>query len=150
MSESFRSFAHGLIDIAAVDVVFGHSSHHPRPIEIYQGKPIFYGCGDFINDYEGIGGYEQYRDDLTMMYFLDFDSLSLQFKKMTLVPLQIKKFSLHRASKKDCEWLLQTLNQFLSSGTSGHGHAKTYGYKEGLIYIYKLASTLIFQLFFLY
>lgn len=112
ISESFRSFAHGLIDIAKVDVVFGHSSHHPRPIEIYHGKPILYGCGDFINDYEGIGGYQEYRGDLTLMYFLDFDDTSLQFKKMTLVPLQIKKFSLHRASNEDCNWMLQKLNQF--------------------------------------
>jgi hypothetical protein len=46
------------------------------------------------------------------MYFLDFDSTTLQFKKMTLIPMQIKNFSLHHASKKDCEWLLETLNQF--------------------------------------
>lgn len=30
--ESFRDFAHALIDGAEVDVIFGHSSHHPRPI----------------------------------------------------------------------------------------------------------------------
>lgn len=110
--ESFRFFAHNLIDIAKVDVVFGHSSHHPRPIEMHQGKPILYGCGDFINDYEGIAGHEKYRDDLTFMYFLYFDVETLHFKKMTLIPLQIKKFSLHKANKKDSEWLLQTLNQY--------------------------------------
>jgi hypothetical protein len=42
-----RSLARGLIDRAGVDVVFGHSSHHPKAIEVYRGKPIFYGCGDF-------------------------------------------------------------------------------------------------------
>lgn len=109
--EAFRIFVHALIDDVKVDVVFCHSSHHPRPIEIYHGKPIFYGCGDFINDYEGISGYEQFRDDLTLMYFLEFDNLSLQLKKLTLIPMQIKNFSLHRASKEDCQWLLQTLNQ---------------------------------------
>jgi poly-gamma-glutamate capsule biosynthesis protein CapA/YwtB (metallophosphatase superfamily) len=108
---SFRSFAHGLIDIAKVDVIFGHSSHHPRSIEVYKDKPILYGCGDFINDYEGISGYEKYRGDLTLMYFLDFDSETLKFEKMTLVPLQIKKLRLHRASNEDSKWLLQTLNQ---------------------------------------
>ena len=46
-------FAHRLID-AGVDVVHGHSSHHPRPIEVYRGKLILYGCGDTIDDYEGI------------------------------------------------------------------------------------------------
>lgn len=109
--ESFRSFAYDLIDIANVDVIFGHSSHHPRPIEIYHGKPILYGCGDFINDYEGISGYEKYRSDLSLMYFLDFDVSTLQFKKMTLAPMQIKRFSLHHASHEDSKWMLKTLNQ---------------------------------------
>lgn len=109
--DSFRSFAYGLIDIGKVDVVFGHSSHHPRAIEMYNGKPIFYGCGDFINDYEGISGYEEHRDDLPLMYFLDFDAMSLQFEKMTLIPLQIKKFRLHLANKRDGDWVLKTLNE---------------------------------------
>jgi poly-gamma-glutamate capsule biosynthesis protein CapA/YwtB (metallophosphatase superfamily) len=42
----------------------GHSSHHVRPIEVYHGKLVLYGCGDLIEDYEGISEYEQYRDDL--------------------------------------------------------------------------------------
>jgi poly-gamma-glutamate capsule biosynthesis protein CapA/YwtB (metallophosphatase superfamily) len=42
-------FAHRLID-GGVDVVHGHSSHHPRPIEVYSGKLIPYGCGDLIDD----------------------------------------------------------------------------------------------------
>lgn len=115
--ESFRSFAHGLIDIANVDVVFGHSSHHFRPIEIYRGKPILYGCGDFINDYEGISGYEEYRDDLTLMYFLYFDDESLQLKKMILVPLQINKFSLHTPKEQDCLFMQRRLNE-ISIGTN--------------------------------
>ena len=61
-------FAHWLVD-GGVDIVHGHSSHHPRPIEVYRDRLILYGCGDFIDDYEGIEGYEQYRDDLVLMYF---------------------------------------------------------------------------------
>ncbi|RDI60473.1 poly-gamma-glutamate synthesis protein (capsule biosynthesis protein) [Nocardia pseudobrasiliensis] len=57
IARSETQFAHHLID-ADVDIVHGHSAHHPRPIEIYRGKPILYGCGDVINDYEGIGGHE--------------------------------------------------------------------------------------------
>ena len=49
-------FAHRLID-GGFDLVHGHSSHHPRPIELYRGRLVLYGCGDFIDDYEGIGGY---------------------------------------------------------------------------------------------
>lgn len=34
-------FAHRLID-AGVDVVYGHSSHHIKALEIYRGRPILY------------------------------------------------------------------------------------------------------------
>ena len=61
-----RRFAHALID-GGFDVVHGHSSHHPKGIEIYRRKLILYGCGDFINDYEGISGNEEYRGDLALM-----------------------------------------------------------------------------------
>src|SRR6202022_3829734 len=61
-------FAHQLVD-GGVDLVHGHSSHHPRAIELYQGRLILYGCGAFIDDYEGISGHEEFRDDLRLMYF---------------------------------------------------------------------------------
>src|SRR5262249_32599238 len=60
-------FAHRLID-GGVDVIHGHSSHHPRPVEVYRGRLVLYGCGDAINDYEGISGYEQFRGDLRLLY----------------------------------------------------------------------------------
>lgn len=44
------SFGHALID-AGADMVFGHSSHVCRGIEIYQRRPILYSAGDFIDDY---------------------------------------------------------------------------------------------------
>jgi poly-gamma-glutamate capsule biosynthesis protein CapA/YwtB (metallophosphatase superfamily) len=43
-------FARALID-AGADLVFGHSGHAVRGIEIYQGRPILYCVGDFIDDY---------------------------------------------------------------------------------------------------
>jgi poly-gamma-glutamate capsule biosynthesis protein CapA/YwtB (metallophosphatase superfamily) len=43
-------FAHALID-AGADLVVGHSGHVFRGIELYQGRPIFYCLGDFIDDY---------------------------------------------------------------------------------------------------
>lgn len=41
---------------------------------MYRDRLILYGCGDFINDYEGIGGYESFRGDLRLMYFVDLDA----------------------------------------------------------------------------
>ncbi|MFP3607435.1 CapA family protein, partial [Paraburkholderia sp. SIMBA_053] len=66
---SQRYFAHELIDSAGADLVHGHSSHHVKGIELYRGKLVLYGAGDFINDYEGIGGQEAFRSDLALMYF---------------------------------------------------------------------------------
>jgi poly-gamma-glutamate synthesis protein (capsule biosynthesis protein) len=104
-------FAHHLIDIAAVDVIHGHSSHHPKGIEVYKNKPILYGCGDFINDYEGISGYEEFRDDLALMYFVTLDGATGRLVRFEMVALQMQRFSLHRASSGDAQWLRETLDR---------------------------------------
>mgnify|MGYP001544761681 CR=1 FL=1 len=106
-----REFAHRLIDEASVDVIHGHSSHHPRGIEVYRNKPIIYGCGDFINDYEGIRGHESYRGDLSLMYFLEINPADGGLISLEMVPHQIRKFSLNRASKQDTTWLKNTLHR---------------------------------------
>ena len=83
----------------------GHSSHHVRPLEVYRGKLILYGAGDFLNDYEGIEGNEGYRDDLALMYFPTLDSRTGRLVRLRMVPLQIFRFSLRRASVADAAWL---------------------------------------------
>jgi poly-gamma-glutamate synthesis protein (capsule biosynthesis protein) len=103
-------FAHQLID-AGVDVIHGHSSHHAIGIEVYNDKPIIYGCGDFLNDYEGISGYERYRDDLALMYFVRMNPETGKLVALEMVPTQIKRFRSHRASNEDALWLQKTLNR---------------------------------------
>src|SRR5690606_10004038 len=78
------AFAHALID-GGVDVVHGHSSHHPRPFEVYRDRLVLYGCGDFLNDYEGISGYEAYRSELTLLY-LPTLAPDGALRSMSLVP----------------------------------------------------------------
>src|SRR5438309_2210930 len=46
--------AHGAID-AGADIVVGHGPHYSLPIEVYKGKPIFYGLGNF-SFHTGHGG----------------------------------------------------------------------------------------------
>jgi poly-gamma-glutamate synthesis protein (capsule biosynthesis protein) len=104
-------FAHLLIDEAGVDIIHGHSSHHPKGIEVYKHRPIIYGCGDFLNDYEGISGYEEFRDDLTLMYFLALEPLSGRLVDFAMKPMQIKNFRLNRASAKDTVWLRDILDR---------------------------------------
>ena len=106
-----RNFSHQLIDEAGVDVVHGHSSHHPKGIEVYQDRPIMYGCGDFLNDYEGISGYEEYRDDLVLMYLVTMQPESGKLVRFEMVPFQIKRFRLNYVSRGDAQWLRDTMNR---------------------------------------
>ncbi len=106
-----RSFARGLIERAGVDVVHGHSSHHPKGIEVHDDRLILYGCGDFLNDYEGIGGQERFRGDLVLMYLLDLARGSGTLLRCDMVPLQIRNFRLNRSSDADARWLRDMLNR---------------------------------------
>ena len=105
------SFARLLIDQAGVDIVHGHSSHHVKGIEIYRGKPILYGCGDLLTDYEGIEGQESFRDDLGLLYFLQVDPASRTLVRLEMSPTRLKRFRINRASSRETEWLQQVLTR---------------------------------------
>jgi poly-gamma-glutamate capsule biosynthesis protein CapA/YwtB (metallophosphatase superfamily) len=105
-----RRFAHALID-GGVDVIHGHSSHHPRPIEVYRGRLILYGCGDLIDDYEGIAGYEAYRDDLRLLYLADLDHDTGVLQELRMIPLAVRRMRLEHASQPDRTWLEDTLDR---------------------------------------
>jgi len=117
-------FAHALID-GGVDVVHGHSSHHPRPLEVYGNRLILYGCGDFIDDYEGIGGYEEYRDDLRLAHLLSVERGTGRLVGLRVAPLRAHRMRLEPATDEDTAWLRATLDR-ISVGvrvTSGRGGA---------------------------
>lgn len=105
-----QHFAQELINRAGIDVVFGHSSHHAKAVEFYKNKPILYGCGDFINDYEGISGYEEYRGDISCMYFIQIDK-EKKLDEMHIIPMLIKQFKLNRVDSKDIIWLKSMLEK---------------------------------------
>jgi poly-gamma-glutamate synthesis protein (capsule biosynthesis protein) len=99
-----------LVD-GGVDIVHGHSSHHPRPVEVYRERLILYGCGDFIDDYEGIEGYEQYRDDLVLMYLATLSPVTGELTALQMTPMQIRKMRLNKTSKADSQWIRETLER---------------------------------------
>jgi len=101
-------FARRLID-GGVDVIHGHSSHHPRPIEVYRGKLVLYGCGDLIDDYEGIRGYDDFRDDLRLLYLVSVAPETGTLESLRMVPMQVSKMRLRHASTRDGEWLRDVL-----------------------------------------
>jgi poly-gamma-glutamate capsule biosynthesis protein CapA/YwtB (metallophosphatase superfamily) len=111
VSREERAFAHRLVDAGAVDVLHGHSSHHPRGIELYRGRAILYGCGDFINDYEGIGGHEAWRPELCLMVFATLQGEGGGVRELALVPMRMRRFRLQRASDEEAAWLARTLDR---------------------------------------
>ena len=106
-----KKFAHRLIDAAGVDIIHGHSSHHVKGIEVYKQKLILYGCGDFINDYEGISGHEEFRANLSLMYFVTVDPSTGKLGQLKMIPTQMRRFRVNRASSEATLWLKDTLNR---------------------------------------
>ncbi len=109
--DEHRRFAHALVDRADISVLHGHSSHHPKALELYRNRLILYGCGDFLNDYEGITGYEEFRSDLSLMYFATVEAATDDLTRLEMAPLQIRRFRLNRATHEDAEWLQRTLDR---------------------------------------
>lgn len=103
-----RRFARRLVDEAGVDIVHGHSSHHPKAVELYRGRPILYGCGDFLNDYEGISGKEEYRSELVLAY-----RIVVRHGEATveMLPYRIAQFRLNRPGPEEAEWLAAMLDR---------------------------------------
>lgn len=102
-------FAHNLIE-GGVHLIHGHSSHHPMPIEVYRQRLILYGCGDLINDYEGISGYEEFRPDLALAYFPTLGAAG-DLSSLRMTPFQMTRMRLDRPSPDDVEWLVRSIGE---------------------------------------
>ncbi|MBI2591857.1 CapA family protein, partial [Candidatus Saccharibacteria bacterium] len=91
-------FARALID-AGADIIFGHSTHVFRGIEIYKGRPILYSTGDFIDDY-AVDEIE--RNDESFIFMIEtqpthttgYDPIAgrSEIKRLTLYPTVIDNF----------------------------------------------------------
>jgi len=103
-------FAHRLVD-GGIALIHGHSSHHPRPAEVYRGRLILYGCGDCIDDYEGISGHAEYRDDLRLLYFASLAPGTGALEELRMVPMQARKMRLRHARTADSRWLAATMTR---------------------------------------
>ncbi|HET8731421.1 MAG TPA: CapA family protein [Moraxellaceae bacterium] len=108
VSAEQRSFAHALVDEAGVDIVWGHGSHHPRPIEVYHGRLILYGIGDFQGENRN-AEHGNFRPDLAAMY-LPCVAPDGSLRELRLWPLRVHLFRLKRASAGDSYWLARTLS----------------------------------------
>ncbi|OEJ93321.1 CapA family protein [Streptomyces thermolilacinus] len=103
-------FAHALVD-GGVDVVHGHSSHHPRPLEVYRGRLVLYGCGDLVDDYEGISGYGEFRDELRLLYLAALEAGTGRLLGLRMAPVRARRLRLEHASDAERDWLRATLDR---------------------------------------
>jgi poly-gamma-glutamate synthesis protein (capsule biosynthesis protein) len=93
-----RQFSRRLIELGAADLIHGHSSHHPRPPEVHHGRLILYGCGDLINDYEGITSMGRLDPSAVCLYFPQLARSDGALRQLEIVPLQLRRLQLVRAS----------------------------------------------------
>lgn len=88
-----RSLARLLIQ-AGADVVFGHSAHIFRGIEVYRNRPIIYSAGDFVDDY-AVDPVE--RNDQSFIFLLE-TSGSVP-GRLRLYPTEINRFQTRLARR---------------------------------------------------
>lgn len=110
VSHAQRQLAHRLIDWGVADVVHGHSSHHPRPIEVYRDRLILYGCGDLINDYEGIGHEGPFDSSAVCLYFARLSRASGALLQLEIVPMQLRRLRLIPVASAGRESLIHLFN----------------------------------------
>ena len=71
---------------------------------------MLYGCGDLVNDYEGISGHERFRSDLRLLYFVHLDADG-RLDRVKMVPLQARQMRLWHATDPDARWLRRALHK---------------------------------------
>lgn len=96
-SPYFRNFARKVIELGA-DVYYGHSAHICQGIEIYQGKPILYDTGDFIDDYAVD---PVLRNDRSCLFKLGFEGTRLRRIELLPVTLSFAHVSLAKDSERE-------------------------------------------------
>jgi len=107
-----QRFARRLVETAGVHIVHGHSSHHPMAVEVRSSRPLLYGCGDLINDYEGIRGHDAaFRSELVLGYFLELGDRDHALRSLEMVPFRMHRFRLSRPAPEDIAWLQETMDR---------------------------------------
>ncbi|HWP48463.1 MAG TPA: CapA family protein [Candidatus Limnocylindrales bacterium] len=102
-TKAFRDFAHKVIT-AGADLFWGHSAHLVQGIEFYQGKPILYDTGDFIDDY-AVDPEE--RNDLSALFLVR--ARPPHIENLELIPVQISNEQVNLAEGEEYDWFAQRI-----------------------------------------
>jgi poly-gamma-glutamate synthesis protein (capsule biosynthesis protein) len=104
-----------LLEAAGVDIIHGHSSHHPKQIALRGKKLILFGCGDLINDYEGIQPYAPHRPDLVAIYLVGLAGAAI--RQIRILPFRVRRMRLERPTEEEAKWLCDRVTR--NSGPFG-------------------------------
>ncbi len=114
-----RRFARALID-AGADIIFGHSAHVFRGIEIYRGRPVLYSAGDFVDDYM-VDPYQ--RNDQSFIFTVRFAGGAPA--EMRLYPTEIRNFQARLARGRQAERIAAKMQALCGElGTTALWHAE--------------------------
>jgi poly-gamma-glutamate synthesis protein (capsule biosynthesis protein) len=103
--ENHIPFGHRLID-AGADIVFGHSCHVFQGIELYQGRPILYSTGDFIDDYAVD---EAERNDEAFIFLIEISD-DKKFR-LRLYPTLISNFQATLAERDEARKIARKMEK---------------------------------------
>jgi len=97
-------------------VIFGHSGHVVRGVEVYREKPILYCTGDFIDDY-AVDEIE--RNDHSSMFVVEIDGQTIS--RLLLYPTVIEACQARRAKDSEMKAIvarMQRLCRKLNTATT--------------------------------
>lgn len=96
--EHFREFGHWLAE-RGVDLVHGHSAHVFQGVEVHDGTPILYDCGDFVDDYAVD---DELRNDRGFLF--EVGVTEGEIAELRLFPTEIYDYAVHEARSEAAEW----------------------------------------------
>jgi poly-gamma-glutamate capsule biosynthesis protein CapA/YwtB (metallophosphatase superfamily) len=102
---AFRRFGRWLVD-RGVDVVHGHSAHVFQGVEVYDGAPICYDTGDFVDDYAVDDALRNDRGFLFELALADGSPTHLDCH-----PVEIRERAVHHAPPDVAGWCRETLRE---------------------------------------
>lgn len=102
----FEAFARWLVD-SGVDLIHGHSAHVFQAIEVYDGVPICYDMGDFVDDYAVD---RELRNDRSFLFEVHVDADGA-LDQLRLRPTEIYDCAVHAADSKAAEWSRERMRE---------------------------------------
>lgn len=103
--EEFRRFARWLVD-RGVDLLHGHSAHVLQGVEVYDGTPIVYDAGDFVDDYAVD---EELRNDRSALFEARIDGGDVA--ELRALPVEIDRCAVRRAEGATADWIRERLRE---------------------------------------